>query len=95
MEKQGQTPSHPVSAPRPGTTRPTPLKSNLLADWLARTPYQEYLQEAMEQPSTESVREQIAELKARRDASTNESEREELGEAIQSIAMGWQLHQPE
>ena len=49
----------------------------------------------MEQPSTESVREQIAELKARRDASTNESEREELGEAIQSIAMGWQLHQPE
>jgi hypothetical protein len=89
-----QTPSRPVSAPPPGPTRPGHLKSNLLADWLARTPYQEYLREAMEQPSTESVREQIAELKARQDASTNESEREELGEAIQSIAMGWQLRQP-
>lgn len=47
----------------------------------------------MEQPSTESVREQIAELKAKRNASTNESEREELAEAIQSLAMGWQLRQ--
>jgi hypothetical protein len=27
-----QTPSHRVSAPRPGTTRPSPLKSNFLAD---------------------------------------------------------------
>jgi hypothetical protein len=49
----------------------------------------------MEQSTTESVREQIAELKARRNSSTNESEREELGEAIQSLAMGWQLRQPE
>jgi hypothetical protein len=47
----------------------------------------------MEQPTTESVRKQIAELKARRNASTDESEREDLGEAIQSIAMGWQLRQ--
>ncbi len=29
---EGQTPSHPVSAPRPGPTRPGPLKSNFAFD---------------------------------------------------------------
>ncbi len=44
-------------------------------------------------PDTARVREQIAKLKARRNASTSESEREELAEAIQSLAMGWQFRQ--
>ena len=43
----------------------------------------------------ESVRDQIAELKSRRDVTTDETEREELGEAIQSMAMGWQFRNAE
>ena len=44
-------------------------------------------------PDTISVRERIAKLRERRDASTDETEREDLGEAIQSLAMGWQVRQ--
>lgn len=43
----------------------------------------------------ESVLNQIAELKSRRDVTTDEAEREDLGEAIQSMAMGWQFRNAE
>ncbi len=47
----------------------------------------------MEQPTEESVRKQIAELRERRDASTDKTEREDLADVIQSIAMGWQFRE--
>lgn len=44
-------------------------------------------------PTTESVRAQIEALKARRAASTDADEREDLADAISAIALGWQFRE--
>ena len=46
----------------------------------------------MDTDKTESFKRRIADLKARRDAAADPTEREELEDAISSLAMAWQFN---